>query len=113
MLMKIMYYLTPAGRNPVNEFALSLPKEDQGRLVEVYLGIQEHGLDYERVAFRQLEGKLWEIKYSAKGGGYRIAYVLIEKDSMVWLHAFKKKSQKTPKADLELAKRRAKEVLEG
>lgn len=110
--MKIKYYLTPSGRNPVNEFALSLSKEDQGRFIEVYLGIQEHGLGYERVAFRQLDGKLWEIKYSAKGGGYRIAYVLIEKDCMVWLHAFKKKSQKTPRQDLELAQRRAKEVLE-
>jgi phage-related protein len=109
--MRIKYYLTPSGRNPVNEFARSISKEDQGRFVEVFLGIQEYGLEYDRVIFRQLEGKLWEIKFSAKGGGYRIAYVVIEKDSMVWLHAFKKKSQKTPKADLEVAKRRAKEVL--
>lgn len=112
MFIKIEYYLTSSGRNPINEFALALSKEDQAKFVEVYRGIQEYGLEYDRVAFRQLDGKLWEIKYKAKGGGYRIAYVLVERNRMVWLHAFKKKTQKTPKADLELAKRRAKEVLE-
>ena len=31
--------------------------------------------------------------------------------TMVWLHAFKKKTQKTPAGDLELAEKRMKEVL--
>jgi phage-related protein len=112
MFMKIDYYLTPSGRNPVNEFIRSLSNDDQGRFVEVFLGIQEHGLEYGMVTFRHLDGKLWEIKFSAKGGKYRIAYVVVEKERMVWLHAFKKKTKKTPKDDLELALKRMREVLE-
>jgi phage-related protein len=58
-----------------------------------------------------LVGKLWEIKYSAPGGKYRIAYVMMGADRMVWLHMFKKTTKKTPKNDLELALRRMEEVL--
>jgi phage-related protein len=36
---------------------------------------------------------------------------MIESDTMVWLHAFKKKTQKTPASDLELAEKRMREVL--
>ena len=52
------------------------------------------------------------IKFYSASGGYRIAYVVVETDTMVWLHAFKKKTQKTPTEDLELAEKRMKEALE-
>jgi phage-related protein len=109
--MKIGYYKTPSGRSPVEEFILGLPKADQARFIDVYDGIRQHGLNYHEVTFRHLKGKLWEIRFSAPGGGYRIAYVLIDKDLMFWLHVFKKTTQKTPKNDLWIAEKRMKEVL--
>ena len=109
--MRIGYYKTPSGRSPVEEFILGLSKMDQARFVEVYDGIRAHGLGYHEVTFRQLKGKLWEIKFSAPGGGYRIAYVMIDKDSMFWLHAFKKQRQKTSKNDLWTAEKRMEEVF--
>jgi len=36
---------------------------------------------------------------------------MVEKDLMIWLHTFVKKTQKTPKQDLDLARKRLKEVL--
>jgi phage-related protein len=95
----------------VEEFIRGLSKQDQARFVELFEGIEEFGLAYPRAGFRQLDGKLWEIKFVAPGGGYRIAYVLLKQDSMVWLHVFKKKSQKTSRADLQKALKRAGEVL--
>jgi phage-related protein len=109
--MKIDFYLTSSGRNVIDEFVQGLTPQDQGRFVDVYKGIQAHGLEFPTVQFRQLQGKLWEIKYSAPGGKYRIAYVLMDADRMVWLHMFKKKTPKTAKNDLDLAIRRMEEVL--
>ena len=109
--MKIDFYRTSSGRNVVDEFVKGLTPQDQGRFVDVYKGIQAQGLEFPTAQFRQLQGKLWEIKYSAPGGKYRIAYVLIEAGRMVWLHMFKKKTPKTPQNDLDLALRRAKEIL--
>ena len=96
----------------MEDFILGLPKADQAKFVKVFEGIKEHGLNFSEVNFRVLKGKLWEIKFSAPGGGYRIAYVLIDRDSMFWLHAFKKSTQKTPKSDLWLAEKRMNEVLQ-
>ncbi len=84
---------------------------DQGRFRDVYDGIVEYGLECPRVQFRQLYGKLWEVKFSGEGGKYRIAYVVVGKDSMIWLHAFKKKTQRTPQNDLEVAEKRMLEVF--
>ena len=110
--MRITFYQTASGRIPVKEFIGSLSLQDQAKFWAVYRFIQDWGLDCPNVQFRQLKGKLWEIKFSSIGGGYRIAYVMIEKDLMVWLHAFKKKTQQTPMNDLDVALKRMKEVLE-
>ena len=36
-------------------------------------------------------------------GGYRIFYAMLEKETMLLLHAYAKKSQKAPKKELETA----------
>ena len=110
--MIVAFYQTSSGRSPVEEFIAELPKADRARFTDVFEGVEKYGLGCPRVQFRQLRGKLWEIKFSAVGGGYRIAYVVVEGQTMVWLHAFKKKTQKTLTDDLELAEKRMKEVLE-
>jgi phage-related protein len=61
------------------------------------------------VSLRQLEGKLWEIRV----GGHRVAYTVVTGPEMVLLHAFKKEGRRTSRHDLDLATRRAKEVLGG
>lgn len=109
--MRVSFYVSASGRRPVEEFIQSLPKPDQARFADVYNGIKEFGLHCPRVTFRQLRGKLWEVKFSAKNGGYRICYVMMDQGDMTWLHAFKKATQRTPLHDLELAERRMKEVL--
>jgi phage-related protein len=108
--MKIDFYLTSSGRNVIEEFVQGLTYQDQGRFVDVYRNLEKYGFGCPGVQFRQLAGKLWEIKYSAPGGGYRIAYVMRESERMVWLHMFKKTTPKTPRNDLELALKRMKEV---
>jgi phage-related protein len=56
---------------------------------------------------RKLEADLWEIRSRLP---YRIARVIftVEGDTIVLLHGFIKKSQKTPVEDLQLARQRLK-----
>ncbi len=109
--MQIRLYTSSSGRSPIEKFIEGLAKEDQAKFNDVFEGVKTHGLEYAAAQFRHLQGKLWEIKFKAKGGGYRIIYAVVERDVMVWLHAIKKDSQKTPPEDLDLAERRLKEVL--
>jgi len=57
-----------------------------------------------------------EIRVRDSTGAYRIIYVAKFKDAVYVLHAFQKKTQKTARADLDLAKQRyriARELAEG
>jgi phage-related protein len=57
-----------------------------------------------------------EIRVREPVGAYRVIYVAKFKDAVYVLHAFKKKSQKTAREDLSLAKQRyriARELAEG
>jgi phage-related protein len=65
--------------------------------------------DWDAVVSRAGQG-LWEVRSDLPQG--RIARVLfcIHESRMVLLHAFVKKTQKTPDADLELAIKRKKEI---
>jgi len=53
-----------------------------------------------------------EIRLKDKDGIYRVFYFTKVKDKILIFHAFQKKTQKTPKKDIDLAKKRLKEMLD-
>ena len=55
---------------------------------------------------RKLDPGLWELRSNLRNRIARTIFT-VEGNVMILLHGFVKKSQKTPKSDLELAKRRA------
>ena len=59
---------------------------------------------------KHLVDKLWEIRMKGKSGIARAIYVTVTGRRIVVVHAFVKKTQKTPKAAIRLALERAKEI---
>ncbi len=59
----------------------------------------------------RLDSGLYEIRAKGKEGIARSVYCTAKEKEIVILHSFIKKSQKIPKKDLDLAKKRMKEVL--
>ena len=59
---------------------------------------------------RKLDKGLWEVRVRLPDGIARILFITGER-RMILLHGFIKKSQKTPRADLELAKTRLRILL--
>lgn len=57
---------------------------------------------------RGLGDGLWEMRSSLTGGKIARVIFTVEHSSMVLLHGFIKKTQKTPKQDLDLALKRKK-----
>ena len=57
-----------------------------------------------------LNDKLWEMRFTGRDGIGRAVYVAASGRRVVVVHAFVKKTQKTPKAVLQLAEQRAKEI---
>lgn len=59
---------------------------------------------------KPLDGKLWEMRMSGRNGIARAVYIAATGKRLVVLHVFEKKTEKTPRAALDLATRRAKEA---
>ncbi|MDX8126676.1 type II toxin-antitoxin system RelE/ParE family toxin [Methylomonas sp. OY6] len=56
-----------------------------------------------------LEGDIWEVRIKLDNRIARVLFV-IDKQTMILLHGFIKKSQKAPKAEIDLAKQRLKTI---
>jgi len=103
------FYRLPSGREPVRDWLKALDPEDRKIIGEDIKDV-EFSWPIGMPLCRALGKGLWEVRSDLRQG--RIARVLfcIVESRMVLLHAFVKKTQKTPVADLELAMKRQKEV---
>jgi phage-related protein len=78
------------------------------RIVEL---IQSHGLERVREPYvKHLEGPLWEMRMKGRSGIARAVYITAVGKRIVVVHVFAKKTQKTPRREIEIALKRAKEV---
>lgn len=103
------FYATHRGREPVREWLKELGDADR-RIVGQDIATAEFGWPVGMPLSRSLGNELFEIRSNITDG--KIARVLfaVVGNKMVLLHSFVKKAQKTPKSDLELAKRRLKDI---
>lgn len=86
----------------------ALPRDMRARLAHVVSLITEFGL--ERTGHphvRHLEGSLWEMRVTGRDGIARAIYVTARGRRVVIVRAFVKKTRKTPRRELEVARRRA------
>ena len=101
------FYRSDTGREPVREWLKSLDAEDR-RTIGEYIKEDEFSWPIGMPLVRSLGRELWEVRSSLPHG--RIARVIfcVGKDCMVLLHGFMKKTQKTPKQEIDLALKRKK-----
>lgn len=104
------FYRSASGNEPVREWLLKLSSEDR-KIVGTDIAKGEFGWPIGMPTCRALGNGMWEIRSQLTGG--RIARVLftVFEGRMVLLHGFVKKSQKTPREALLVARRRMTEVL--
>lgn len=107
--VRARFYLTPAGGNPVRDWLMEQTPEDK-RQLGYDIGVVELGWPIGMPVCKKLGDGLWEIRSDLSSG--RIARVLfcMRRGELMLLHGFIKKTQKTPKPDLDLAIKRQKEV---
>ena len=103
------FYALASGREPVREWLKGLDRDDR-KIVGEDIKDVEFSWPIGMPLCRSLGGGLWEVRCDLTQG--RIARVLfcVRQGHMVLLHAFVKKTQKTPAAERALAVRRMKEI---
>lgn len=109
--IKVVFYKTLMGNEPVREWLLDLSPDKRKSIGEDIKAI-EIAWPIGLPLVRKLDTNLWEVRTKLPNQISRVFFTIVQ-DMMVLLHAIIKKTQKTPQKDLELAKRRRNEVLEG
>lgn len=104
------FYRSDSGKEPVREWLKSLELADRKVLGEDIKDV-EFSWPIGMPLVRSMGSGLWEVRSSLPHG--RIARVLfcVAAGQMVLLHGFIKKTQKTPKLDIDLALKRMKGEL--
>lgn len=94
----------------VDEQILAMPPKIQARMLKLLELMEKHGANLGPPHTESMGGGLFEIRAKAREGIGRGLFCYLQNKHIYVLHAFVKKSQKTPKADLALARQRQKEV---
>lgn len=89
----------------------ALPADMRAYLQRIVGLVESYGLEQVHEPYiKHLEGRLWEMRLRGRAGIARAVYVTAVGKRVVIVRAFVKKTQKTPRKELELARARAKEV---
>lgn len=100
-----------AGKPVEREFG-KLKASLQGALIELLGSVKQGGpQSLEAHEAKPIKGKIWEFRVSAGDGIGRALYVAVSGQTVIVLHIFEKKTQKTPPEAIKLAEKRMREYV--
>jgi phage-related protein len=87
------------------------PGDIRSKLAHVVTLIETFGLSRIPVKYaKHLQGALWELRLNGKDGIARALYVTAQGQRIVIVRVFAKKTQKTPRREIDIALKRAKDI---
>jgi phage-related protein len=90
----------------------ALPRDMQSKFERIVMMIEANGLEKLREPYvKHVEGKIWEMRMIGRDGIARSLYMTAVGRRVLVLRTFIKKAQKTPRAEIEIALKRAKEAI--
>lgn len=113
---EVIFYESSNGESPVWDFleGLRLKMESskdariQFKQVNMYIELlAQNGTNLNENITKHLEEDIWELR----PGNNRVFYFCVQNNTFVLLHQFRKKSQKTPRREIDKAKRERNDYL--
>ena len=103
-VLKVVFYRTESGKEPVREWLKELPHDDKRQIGED-IKTAQLGWPLGMPLIRKIDKDLWEVRTELQDGISRVFFT-VDGDHMILLHGFIKKSQKTPATELNTARKR-------
>ncbi len=107
---RVEFFTTETGRCPVREYIEGLPSREAGRVAYALGRLRESGIELGAPHTRNLGGKLWELRVVGSLQ-HRLLYVATPGRRLILLHAFTKKTSRTPRTEIKTARRRMAEII--
>lgn len=109
MAWKVLFFQTSRGERPAQKFLDNLDTTTRAKAALSIRLLVNQGPFLKPPYIKKLQGRLYELRISGKTA-VRIFYI-INNNEYCLLHAFKKKTQKTPSKDLKIALDRMKKII--
>lgn len=108
----VVFYHDDQGHSPVEEFLDSLDMKTLARFDWSIEQLRIRNVAAQEPLVRHIGGKLWELRRESGTNIYRLLYFFFTGRRIVIVHGFQKKTQKTPRSEIELAEKRMEHFIE-
>lgn len=97
---RIEYYADGKGRELARQYINDLSLKEQQKVYAFLEFLREHGGHLDEPYTRHITGKIRELRVDFSRNRHRIFYFATVKKRIILLHAFLKKTSKTPKTEI-------------
>ena len=113
-MWEIEYYQTATGSVPVAEFIDSLSPQAKAKFIRSLELLEQYGLLLREPWVKNIPNiaKLRELRFTSFGEIYRFFFFPVTGRKLILLHGFKKKTQETPRRELQTAEARMKDYIQ-
>ena len=108
----VEFYETKDGHRPAEEFLDELDVKMRGKLVMTLKVLQEKGIQLREPYSKHLEDGIFEIRGKVGSDISRVLYFFYYGGRIILTNGFIKKTQKTPRNEIERAKQYRKDFME-
>lgn len=99
----IKYYINNRGKVPVREYIDRLSTKEQAKVFKYIRFLKENEGKLDEPYSRHIEGKIRELRVDFHRNRHRIFYFTFVGKKIILLHAFLKKTKKTPQNEINQA----------
>ena len=108
----VEFYSDRDNSSPVLDWYETLDDKTKAKLIWTFQLLETNGIEVGMPYIKPLEDKLYEVRAEVNRNAIRVIYFLYTDRRFILLHGFHKKTQKTPKKELEKAKKYLQDFLE-
>ncbi len=108
----VVFYVDQRGDEPVREFLNNLDLQTQVRFEWSIEQLRVRNVQAREPLVRHLEGRLWELREESRTNIYRLIYFFFTGRQIVFVQGFQKKTQRTPRTEIEVAEWRMQDFIQ-
>jgi phage-related protein len=106
--LTVVFFETATGNQPVRDFLLNDRSKQDRKEIGADIAVVQWGFPLGPPLMEKTRDNLWEIRSHIPDGICR-TFFTVHKNTIILLHGFVKKTQKTPKKELNIANKRLQE----
>lgn len=108
----VLFFVEDDGDSPVRTFLRSLDRTTRARFGWSIEQLRIRNVSAREPLVKKLDNRLWELREESSTNIFRVIYCFVSGRRIVLLHGFQKKTQRTPRGEIEIAQRRLTRFLE-